>query len=295
MLEKVVSILFPVFAVVLIGYVVGKKIKPDMVSINKINVDVLLPSLVFSSLSTMPLDANQAPLLIAAVIAVIIPGLLMALAAPFLKLPFKTWGPPQMFRNSGNLAIPLFGYAFGESAAAPAVLLFVVSTFLHITLGLTLLSNKDYSLKQVFKMPVLTASIAALAFNLLGIQLWQPAYEALTLIGNAAVPIMLLSLGVQLTKIQWSGLAIGLKCSVLSLITGGISFALVYAFIPLPIQQLQMMVLFAMLPPAVMNYLFAERFQVGPGAVASMVLFGNFFAVLTLPMLLYFAFHLTPA
>ncbi len=53
-----------------------------------------------------------------------------------------------------------------------------------------------------------------------------------------------------------------------------------------------MMVLFSMLPPAVMNYLFAERFQVEPSNVASMVLFGNFLSIVTLPVLLLFALSL---
>ena len=56
--------------------------------------------------------------------------------------------------------------------------------------------------------------------------------------------------------------------------------------------QMQMMVLFTMLPPAVMNYLFAEQCQIEPTKVASMVLFGNFFAIVTLPVLLVVAFSL---
>ncbi|MEF1262481.1 AEC family transporter, partial [Vibrio harveyi] len=62
--------------------------------------------------------------------------------------------------------------------------------------------------------------------------------------------------------------------------------------IPLPIMQLQMMVLFTMLPPAVMNYLFAERLNIEPLNVASMVLFGNFLSIITLPLLLTFALSL---
>jgi len=51
-------------------------------------------------------------------------------------------------------------------------------------------------------------------------------------------------------------------------------------------------VLFTMLPPAVMNYLFAERYQISPNKVASMVLFGNLSSIITLPLLLIFAFSL---
>lgn len=290
MLEKVISILFPVFAVVAAGFFVGKALKPDMRHINRINIDLMVPCLVFTSLSVMPMGSKQTSLFIAALIAVLLPGMLMMGIGKTLSLPFKTWGPPQMFRNSGNLAIPLFGYAFGQSAEAPAILLFVVSMMLHVTVGLALLSNSEYRFNNVLKMPLLWASMLALVFNFNDWTVWDPLNEAMTLIGNAAVPVMLVSLGVQLTAIQWSGLGVGLLSTVLSLLTGTISFAVIYFFVPLPSEHLRMMLLFAMLPPAVLNFLFAERFKVGADKVASMVLFGNFLTLVTLPLLLMAAF-----
>ena len=103
---------------------------------------------------------------------------------------------------------------------------------------------------------------------------------------------MLLSLGAQMCNLRVSGLKVGVLCSLQSLLTGAVSFAVIYWLIPLPTMQLQMMVLFTMLPPAVMNYLFAERFQIEPVKVASMVLFSNFFSIITLPLLLSFALSL---
>ncbi|MBV7296671.1 AEC family transporter [Enterovibrio paralichthyis] len=290
MLEKVISILFPVFAVVAAGFFVGKAFRPDMRHINRINIDLMVPCLIFTTLSVMPLGSDQTSMFIAAIVAVLLPGVLMVPISGLLKLPFKTWGPPQMFRNSGNLAIPLFGYAFGASAEAPAILLFVVSMMLHITVGLALLSNSEYRFQHILKMPILVAAMLAMVFNFADIQVWTPLNEAMILVGNAAVPVMLISLGVQLTGIQWSGFGVGVLSTVLSLVTGAITFAVIYFFIPLPSEHLRMLLLFAMLPPAVMNYLFAERFNVGPDKVASMVLFGNFFTLITLPLLLIAAF-----
>jgi hypothetical protein len=197
-----------------------------------------------------------------------------------------------MFRNSGNLAIPLFTYTFGESALAPAVLLFVVSACVHISVGLALLSEGN-PIKQILKMPIFLAAALAMTLNLSGIAVWNPIYEATSLLGQAAVPIMLLSLGSQMVNLRLSGLKVGLLCTAQSLFTGAIAFSIIYFFIPLPTLQLQMMVLFTMLPPAVMNYLFAERFNIEPPKVASMVLFGNFLSVVTLPILLSFALSLS--
>ncbi|EKO3967441.1 AEC family transporter [Vibrio fluvialis] len=291
MFEQVVSILFPVMALVCVGYAIGRWLKPDFRPINRINMDTFLPALVFSSMATMPLDTAQLPLIYASLIAVLIPGILMI---PICKLGgwnFKAWAPLHMFRNSGNLAIPLFTYTFGETALSSAVLLFVVSACLHISLGLALLS-KGGSFRQIFTAPVFIATVVAMLFNLSGTPVWKPLYEATALLGQAAVPVMLLSLGSQMTNMRLAGLRVGLISTAQSLTTGAVAFALIYFFIPLPTMQLQMMVLFTMLPPAVMNYLFAERFHIEPTNVASMVLFGNFLCLFTLPLLLIFALSL---
>lgn len=291
MFEQVVRILFPVMALVIIGYFIGRWLKPDFRPINRINMDAFVPALVFSSLSTMPLSRSELPLIYASLISVLIPGLLMI---PICKLGgwnFKAWAPLHMFRNSGNLAIPLFTYAFGQQALSSAVLLFVVSACLHISIGLAVLS-KGGSFKQIFTAPVFIAAVAAMCLNLSGTHVWEPLYEATKLLGQAAVPVMLLSLGAQMTNMKMAGIKVGLISTAQSLFTGAIAFSCIYYFIPLPPMQLKMMVLFTMLPPAVMNYLFAERYKIEATNVASMVLFGNFLSIFTLPLLLIFAFSL---
>ncbi|HAS6187290.1 AEC family transporter [Vibrio vulnificus] len=292
MLIKVINILFPVFALAGVGFLVGYYLKPDFKPINRINIDVFLPALVFSSLTTMPLDTQQLPLIWASLVAVLLPGILMIPICKLTGLSFKTWAPPHMFRNSGNLAIPLFAYAFGDAAQSSAVLLFVMSSCIHISLGIALLSRGG-SLLQMVKMPVFIAASVAVFFNLNHVVVWSPLIEATSLLGQAAVPVMLLSLGAQMTHLKWSGLSVGLYSTLQSIATGAIAFAVIYFFIPLPQLQMKMMVLFTMLPAAVMNYLFAERFHIEPEKVASIVLFGNFFSLLTLPVLLGFALSLT--
>ena len=292
MFELVIGILFPLFALVFAGFCIAQWMKVDLSPISRINMDIFLPALVFASLSTMPLDMTKIPLLSAALLAILVPGLLMFPVCKFFQLNYKAWAPPYMFRNSGNFAIPLFTYTFGEKALASAVLLFVVSTCAHVSLGLAILS-KENPLKQVIRMPIFLVSAFALLLNLSGVGVWKPLHQATELLGQVSVPIMLLSLGGQMRHMRLSGLKIGLICTFLSLATGGITFLLIDAFIPLTTIHLQMMLLFSMLPPAVMNFLFAERLNIEPFKVASMVLFGNFMCLFTLPILLSIAlsFH----
>lgn len=279
------------FAVVVAGYICARRTSINMGPINKLNLDYFAPALVFASLVNMPLGIKQVNLISASLIAVILPGLLMAGVCHIYRLDLKIWVPPHMFRNSGNLAIPLFVYTFGEMVKSDAVLLMVVSTCLQMTLGLFIISgvNKQ-GIKQLLKMPIMYATVLALTLNLAHVDIWKPVLEAANLLGESAIPLMLFSLGTQLVYLNRSGLKIGLISTLTSLLTGAITFTVIQFFIPLAHIQLQMMVLFTMLPPAVMNYLFAERYKLDGPAVAAMVLYGNFLSLFTMPILLWFAF-----
>nr|WP_086939551.1 AEC family transporter [Thaumasiovibrio occultus] len=292
MASQILAILFPMFALAGVGFFIALTLRIDFKPINRLNMDVFVSALVFSSLVDMDLNVNQLPLIAAGLIAILLPALLMLPICRVFKFAYKTWTPPHMFRNSGNLAIPLFYYTFGSSATAAAVLLFVLSAIVHITVGLGMLS-KGNPLRLMCSMPVFWAALIALGLNLAGIQVWPPALEAATLLGEPAVPVMLVALGAQMVNLRFDGLAIGVVATLQSLLTGAIAFGLIWLLIPLSTLHLQMMLLFAMLPPAVMNFLFAERFNIEPNKVAAIVLFSNFFCLFTLPILLTLAFGLS--
>lgn len=294
MLAQVIAILFPVFALVGIGFIVNKTLKLDFSSLNILNMAVFVPSLIFSALCRAPLGKDQGPLILAALCALFVPTLVVALISKG-SLHFRTWAPAMTFRNSGNLAIPLFGYAFGSVASEAAILLFVVSTCVHVLFGgLVLNPNRGLSsLVSLCKMPLFIAAVVAMTVNIANLPIYSPLLQATELLGQAAIPIMLLSLGSQMTKLRLHGLTIGLQSVGLSLASGALAYLIIVLFIPLPLLHQQMMVLFCMLPPAVMNYLYAVQFNTEPDKVAAMVLFGNASAIISLPLLLSYAFSLT--
>ncbi len=290
MLIRVIEILFPMFFVVIAGYICAKKTAIDMKPINRLNLDYFAPALVFSCLVDMPLGYKQINLTFACILAVIIPGIVIWVFSKVRNLDYKVWVPPHMFRNSGNLAIPLFMYTFGDVAKGDAVLLMVISTCLQVTLGLIIISglNKQ-GLKTLISMPIIHATVISLAINFSGIHVWKPLIEATTLLGESCIPLMLFSLGSQLILLNRSGIKIGLISTLTSLTSGAIAYFIIINMFDLSVLERQMMVLFTMLPPAVMNYLFAERYKLDGPTVASMVLYGNFLAIVTMPVLLWYA------
>ncbi len=106
------------------------------------------------------------------------------------------------------------------------------------------------------------------------------------MLGKISIPLKVFSLGVRIASIDLQEWKIGLLFAVLTPTVGFcIAFALVMLFDFTAIQAGSLL-LFGTLPPAVMNFLFAERFNQQPKSVASIVLLGNLFAMITLPIAL---------
>jgi predicted permease len=289
MILRIFTIVFPVFAIVGIGYLYGRFHRPDLTAANQVNMTVLLPALIFGVLSGKDFNIHQyGPLALAALAVVLGSGLLAWPVARMAKIPVKTFVPPMMFTNSGNMGLPLAVFAFGEQALPAAVVLFIVENGLHFTLGTWLMDRRAHWL-EVLKQPIVLATLAGLAFALGGWSLPAPLPATLELLGQASIPLLLFSLGARLTSVDLRDWRIGLLGAVTCPATGVLMVLLVMPFIALDAQQTALLIVFGALPPAVLNYLVAERYRQEPARVAALVMLGNLGAVVSIPLALAFA------
>jgi malate permease and related proteins len=107
---------------------------------------------------------------------------------------------------------------------------------------------------------------------------------AIKLLGDALIPMMLLSLGVRLYEVSFGDWRIGLVGGIVCPLTGIAIAALLASLLDLdPIQQ-GLLILFGSLPPAVLNFMVAEQFRQEPGKVASIVLIGNLLSIIFVPL-----------
>ena len=286
MLLRIVAILFPLFAIASVGFIVGRRLRPDLSQANKLNMDVFVPALIFGALANKSFQIMEyLPLLGATVVAVFGSGLLGWGAARALGVAPRTFVPPMMFNNCGNLGLPLAVLAFGDAALAPAVVMFMVSNLTHFTFGAWLLDH-NIKLSGVWRIPTVIATFCGLAVSLAGVELWQPAMLAIKMLGDISIPLMLFALGVRISESRIGAIRLGVIGAVARPAIGmALSFALVW-LIPLPERERALLIVFGALPPAVLNYMFAERYNQEPEKVASMVLLGNVLAVLFLPLAL---------
>lgn len=283
---RILEVIFPVIVVVAIGVWAGRKHKPEMAVANRLNMDYFTPAMVFTVMAGGTFHIHEYVWLAAAsAISIFACGLIGYVTARLLNEAPKTVALPIMINNSGNLGIPLALLAFGEKGMAAAVVLFLVSNTIHFTIGPWVL-NHDAKLSAVFRTPVLVAAALGLACNVLAIQIWPPIFFALSMLGDISVPLMLFALGVRLADVRFSDSTTGLVAAIVRPVAGMTTAAFLGWLMNLPSMQLAELILFGSLPPAVMNYMFAERFQQEPHKVASIVMIGNIAGLLFIPLAL---------
>ena len=179
MTAKILAIVFPIFAIVTVGFLYARRHAPDMAAANKLNLEVFTPALIFAVLAGKDFQlAEYRGLAAAAGFVVIASGFLAWPVARWAGFRLRTFLPSMMFTNSGNMGLPLAVFAFGEAALPAAVVLFLVENFLHFTVGNAMLEGRVHPL-VLLRMPMLQATLAGL--HLVGDVLPPAPYRQWTL------------------------------------------------------------------------------------------------------------------
>lgn len=214
LLSVFVSAVLPTVSIAAVGYALESRKVIDVDALNIITLYVLTPALIFHSLLTTPIAGETVVQLFIAVATFITVMIVVAEGAgralgesePILSALVLT----AAFPNAGNFGIPLSGFAFGPIGRSTAVLWLSCQSILMYTVGIYIASRDGASVgpdavKEVFRLPLVYAVIAA------GIVLWAGAspprdgtvMRTLELTANAAIPVMLLLLGIQLAKTDY--------------------------------------------------------------------------------------------
>jgi predicted permease len=235
----------PIVAIAGVGYLLDTAKGVDPEPLNTAVVYVLAPALVFHSLAVTELAGGTLARLTVGVVA--FTGIMWAVAEglgrasgrrePLLSALVLV----AVFSNSGNLGVPVSDFAFGAVGRQTAVVFLSVQSVLMYTVGVYAASRSGGSadlvgLRRVFRLPLVYAVLAALAARALGVvpPADGAAMEAVQLVGDASIPVMLLVLGIQLARTEaadavsrtWSGAALKLGVAPLA----GLGVALLLGF-----------------------------------------------------------------
>lgn len=286
MLGQILSTMLPVFLITGCGALYGRYRSPDIRGLNVLNMELFVPLLVFAVLADQQAPLQEyAKLALGATVVVLGSGILLYPLAKALKLNLKTFLPPMMFNNSGNMGIPVLLLAFGDAALPAAIVLFIVEMLLHFSVGLYMLDPHS-SIVQRLKLPIVFACVAGLAVNLSGIALPDTLLDSMNMLGEVCIPLMLFALGVRMLDIDFNDWKLGMLGAIACPASGLLLAWPLIAVLDLPGLQAASLWVFAALPPAVLNYMVAEQYQQEPHTVASLVLLSNLGSLVVMPIVL---------
>lgn len=285
----------PIFLVAGVGFLAARVLGADVRTLSRISFNALSPCLVFHLLVTSRVGAEDfAKMTALAVVTILGIGLIArgvaavwrldrAMTAAFLVV--------VMFSNSGNYGLPVVLFAFGRDGLAHGTVYFVANAVAIYTLGVFLASAGHRSVadavKGVLRVPAAWGVATAGAVLWWGLEVPQMVMRPVELLSSAALPVMILVLGMQLERSSWPerpglvGAAAVLTLVVTPLIATGLAHVLGLSDV-----ARQAAILQSGMPSAVLTTVLALEYDVAPSFVTACVLLSTLASPVTVTLLI---------
>lgn len=288
-ISTVAGVVAPVFLLALVGFIwvrLGFEYRIQFVT--RLAMTLAVPCLIFTALMQTRIDpAALGVISLAALVAYAAITVAMLAVVWGTGLEIRTYLAPLIFGNTGNVGLPLTLFAFGETGLGFAVVVFAVMAIYSFTAGIWIVSGGG-NVTKALKEPLLTATLLGALFLWQG---WQtPVFvtNTLTLIGQMAIPLMLITLGVAVARLSPGRLGPAALLSLLKALACGAIGVAVGLWFDLPPVAFAVLVIQVSTPVAVTSYLLAEKYGADADAVAGMVVVSTLMSVVALSVTLAF-------
>ncbi len=291
------NVVTPVFILVVIGYFVGPRLKIDARSLSRTAYFVFIPAFVFNIISEAKIDSELAlqmlSFILVAQIAVALLGFLVGKALRQSREITAAFVLIATFGNVGNFGLPLIVFRWGETARTFATVYFVATVFISFVICVGVASwarsGGVTAVFSVFKTPALIALIPALVFNITDVEVPIFLSRLSGLLGQAMIPVMLITLGVQMGEIPKIKINFNVfAASTVRLIGGPVLALLIVPYFGLEGLERSTGILQAAMPAAVLASIIALEYKLLPEFVTTTVLFSTLYSILTLTVILTF-------
>ncbi|MEM9787949.1 MAG: AEC family transporter [Pseudomonadota bacterium] len=285
----VLNITAPVFLLAAVGFVwvkLGFEYRVEFVT--RMAMTLAVPCLIFVSLMQTEIAPEALAALSMASFAAY--GIVMIgcfAVVKIAKLNVQTYLAPLIFGNTGNLGLPLALFAFCDTGLGYAVVVFAVMAILSFTIGIWMVAGEG-SLKRVVREPLVATTLLGALFLWQGWETPEFLTNAITLIGQMAIPMMLITLGVAVARLETAAVTQAIWLSVVKVgicVTAAWAAANWFGLDPVASAVLVVQVA---TPVAVTSYLLAEKYGTNPEPVAGLVVVSTLLSVIALPVILAF-------
>ncbi len=284
-IPQLANIVLPAFLVIAAGFLFSKTKRIDISSINDLVVYVTTPCLIISSLSNFTMNPSVTAKLFISISAVIFSTIIIGgLLTRALRLDSRIYIPPMVFANTGNLGLPLCLFAFGQYGFNIAILCVVSTMLLHYTVGIFILGSGN--LREIFKLPLIYATVAGIIINSVSFDIPVIIDRPVALLGQITIPAMLFSLGYKLSEMKLSKLWLSFFFGSARIFLGFILGVLVVNIFGLKGVEAKVVILECSMPPAVFNFVLAEKYLTDSETVASIIVAGTVVSLAVLPFVI---------
>ena len=295
LLSILASDILPIFAIASVGFLLERRLPGSVKTLSAITFNALSPCLIFDQLVTSKLRGSEVGrMAIYCVLLMLIMGVLGRLCAMGLDLDRRTLSSfllVAMFSNSGNYALPLILFAFGTDALAYASVYFVTSAILIYTVGVFIAASGGQevrrALRGILRVPALYALAAAGTIVILKITPPLAVMRPVSMLSGAALPAMLLILGMQLKRAVAPNrpIVVGVAVVLSLFVSPAIGVGLTW-FLGLSGAARSAAIVLASMPAAVVTTVLALEFDLDSSFVTSVVFISTLLSPITLVLLI---------
>ena len=298
MVAVFIDILLPIFLVIGLGVLFEKSKKPDFKSISNLTLYFFTPCLIFAGLikGQDKLTAFLPKATIFMIALTLVLWGLGVLAGRLLGLDERRRSAfclTTIMMNCGNYGLPLVFFAYGPEGLSYGVIVLVLFTFPLGTLAVYIASRgRDHpgrALLEMFKVPLFHAIALAAIWRFFTLPLPEWLFKAIDMLGQAAIPGLLILLGMQLGRTRFEGeLRPIVGSSVLRLLLSPIVALLLCRLLGIEGLARNVLVLQTSTPPAIIPLLYAVNYDTHPELVAGTIFVATLASVATMTGLLLF-------
>jgi predicted permease len=293
MYYQIFNVICPIFIITIIGFMLEKlSHNIDAKTITSIVLLVATPSLVFSTLTSLEIDA--ATLLkmgLSAILCVAVASVAGLAILRALGMSYRTFLPCLIMPNSGNIGLPLVLLAFGERGLALGISYFFVIALLQYTVGAAIASG-EYRLRDLARQPLIYSVVLVAVVLLTEIKVPVVIATTTDLLGGMMIPAMLILLGTSLARLSVSDLRQAFIIAVARLGIGISTGLAVIGLISLSGIEAGAVFLLASMPTAIVNYVFAERYRPDSQQVAGAIVVSTALTFAVLPVIIWASFRI---
>ena len=288
-MTEILNIVLPTFIVILVGFLFGKIKRIDMSAVVDVVIYIGMPALAFTSMLDKDIVlADAAKVWAAAIIIILGCGMIAWVVFKLIRQRHSGLYVPIGMMNSVNIPFPITYLAFGSEGLFAAILFYIPQSLLAYTIGIFIMAGKHWreSIKEGFKIPPIYAAVLGLIFNLTGVKVPELVINPLSFIGTLVIPLVLLVLGYNLSRVKISSLPTTLLASFLRVGVGlGLGFLTAGLFGLTGILR-AVVILDSAMPAAATASILATKYDNEAELVSSVVFVTTVASLVVIPFLL---------